>query len=99
MVPCWPDPRAVPTKAIHWPDKDNVQVGFRADKGDVRMNFSADKGDVRVGSYADKGDVQVGLFTDKDNVLTKLHADKDSTHKARWGCHTGHGMGAQRAAT
>ncbi|KAJ7312792.1 hypothetical protein DFH08DRAFT_821956 [Mycena albidolilacea] len=99
-VPCWPDPRAVPTKAIHWPDEDEVRVGFHADKGDVRVYFSADKGDVRAGSYADKGDVQ--LFTDKDDVLTKLHADKDSTHKARrgpsWGCHAGHGMGARRAA-
>ncbi|KAJ7321340.1 hypothetical protein DFH08DRAFT_818707 [Mycena albidolilacea] len=101
-VPCWPDPRAVPTKAIHWPDEDDVRVGFRANKGDVRVYFSADKGDVRAGSYADKGDVQLGLFTDKDDVLTKLHADKDSMHKARrgpsWGCHAGHGMGAQRAA-
>ncbi|KAJ7855447.1 hypothetical protein B0H14DRAFT_3448974 [Mycena olivaceomarginata] len=97
------NPCAVPTKAIHWPDEDDVRVGFRADKGDVRVYFSADKGDVRAGSYADKGDVQLGLFTDKDDVLTKLHADKDSTHKARrgpsWGCHAGHGMGARRAAT
>ncbi|KAJ7844362.1 hypothetical protein B0H14DRAFT_2585217 [Mycena olivaceomarginata] len=99
-VPCWPDPRAVPTKAIHWPDEDDVRVGFRADKSDVRVYFSADKGNVRAGSYADKGDVPLGLFTDKDDVLTKLHANKDSTHKARrgpsWGCHAGHGMGARR---
>ncbi|KAJ7708599.1 hypothetical protein B0H14DRAFT_3525379 [Mycena olivaceomarginata] len=101
-VPCWPDPHAVPTKAIHWPDEDDVRVGFRADKSDVRVYFSADKGDVQAGSYADKGDVPLGLFTDKDDVLTKLHADKDSTHKARrgpsWGCHAGHGMGARQAA-
>ncbi|KAJ7766427.1 hypothetical protein B0H14DRAFT_2633236 [Mycena olivaceomarginata] len=100
--PCWPDPRAVPTKAIHWPDEDDMRLGFHADKSDVRVYFSADKGDVRAGSYADKGDVPLGLFTDKDDVLTKLHADKDSTHKARrgpsWGCHAGHGMCARRAA-
>ncbi|KAJ7785622.1 hypothetical protein B0H14DRAFT_2630382 [Mycena olivaceomarginata] len=102
-VPCWPDPHAVPTKVIHWPDEDDVRVGFRADKGDVWVYFSADKGDVRAGSYADKGDVQLGLFTNKDNVLMKLHADKDSMHKARWGpswgCHAGHGMGGRRAAS
>ncbi|KAJ7697991.1 hypothetical protein B0H14DRAFT_3529089 [Mycena olivaceomarginata] len=68
-------------KAIHWPDEDDVRVGFRADKSDVRGYFSADKGDVQAGSYADKGDVPLGLFTDKDDVLTKYTPTKTARIK------------------
>ncbi|KAJ7764658.1 hypothetical protein B0H14DRAFT_3510282 [Mycena olivaceomarginata] len=76
----------VPTKATHWPDEDNVQVGFSADKGDVRAGFRVDKDDGRVATKTTGGWRQ------------RRCADKDSTHKVRWGpswgCQAGHGMGA-----
>ncbi|KAJ7703864.1 hypothetical protein B0H14DRAFT_2647692 [Mycena olivaceomarginata] len=99
-VPCWPDPRVVPTKATHWPDEDDVQVGFSADKGDVRAAFVLTK---TTGGWAS---MRQRRYADKDSTHKARWGSQLGVPGGAWNgrvagrCVTcaGRGMGAWRAA-